>query len=295
VESCADADVGIVPIGTGNDFCRNFDSSFDDVAEQFGGSVVKCDAIRYTTETENGTVTGYCANMFNIGFDCNVSDMTANMKKKPFISGSMAYFISILVNLITKKGENLRIEVDDTVKHSGLCRIVRCHDFMEILHSYAEIAEKLNEYRAKHVSHHFKHFRNVYADKHGLRLFGHFFVFFRLFLFLFCLFFLGWLGFWWFFRLFLLFGQVQLLVGGIKLAACGHTELYEKYLDVNVHVFFHRDDHVRPYATDKIEAEDNKSKNCKCFHKLSPSESSSGGSSCMLERPNERRKFGVVP
>ncbi|MBR6633890.1 MAG: YegS/Rv2252/BmrU family lipid kinase [Clostridia bacterium] len=112
-------EVGVIPIGTGNDFCRNFDSLFDDVSGQINGNSIKCDAIRYTTETENGSVTGYCANMFNIGFDCNVADMTARMSKKSLISGSMAYFVSILANLITKKGANLKIEIDGEVKHCG--------------------------------------------------------------------------------------------------------------------------------------------------------------------------------
>lgn len=119
VESCPDAEVGIVPIGTGNDFCRNFDTVFDDISAHINGEIVKCDAIRYTTETDKGIVSGYCANMFNIGFDCNVADMTTKMKKKPFVSGSMAYLISVFANLIRKKGANLKIEIDNAVKHRG--------------------------------------------------------------------------------------------------------------------------------------------------------------------------------
>ena len=109
------AEIGIVPIGTGNDFCRNFDCDFNDLKAQLSADIVKCDAIRYTT---NG-VTRYCANMFNIGFDCNVADMTANMKKKPFISGSLAYFISIFAMLIKKKGADLKIEIDDKKVYDG--------------------------------------------------------------------------------------------------------------------------------------------------------------------------------
>ena len=98
---------------------RNFNGVFDEIDAQINGRCIRCDAVRYTTETENGIITGYCANMFNIGFDCNVADMTARMKKKPLISGSMAYFVSILANLISKKGENLKIEIDNVVKHRG--------------------------------------------------------------------------------------------------------------------------------------------------------------------------------
>lgn len=119
IELCEEAEVGIIPIGTGNDFQRNFDGLFDDISAQINGNSIRCDAIKYTTETDCGIVTGYCANMFNIGFDCNVADMTASMKKKPFISGSVAYYLSILVNLIKKKGENLKIEIDGEVVHCG--------------------------------------------------------------------------------------------------------------------------------------------------------------------------------
>lgn len=116
-----DAEVGIIPFGTGNDFCRNFktDGLFEDLMAQVNGETVKCDAIKYTTETDGGTVEGYCANMFNIGFDCNVAAMTAEMKKKPFISGSLAYLVSIFVTLIKKKGANLKIEIDGKECHNG--------------------------------------------------------------------------------------------------------------------------------------------------------------------------------
>lgn len=112
---CDDAEVGVMPYGTGNDFCRNFSGDFTNVAAQINGKSIKCDAIKYTTDgCEN-----FCANMFNIGFDCNVADMTATMKKKPFISGSLAYFISIFAILIKKKGANLKIEMDGIQKHNG--------------------------------------------------------------------------------------------------------------------------------------------------------------------------------
>lgn len=116
-----DAEVGVIPVGSGNDFCRNFgnDCSFDDVYAQVYGDTVKCDAIKYTAETESGTVTGYCANMFNIGFDCNVADLASRIKTRPFVSGSMAYLVSVFYNLIKKRGANLKIIIDAEEKHCG--------------------------------------------------------------------------------------------------------------------------------------------------------------------------------
>lgn len=110
-------EIGVIPIGTGNDFCRNFDkdSGFDNIEGQIMGEAVECDAIKYSTNKR----VGYCINMFNIGFDCNVADLTQDMKKKPFVSGSMAYFLSILITLIKKKGSDLKIEIDGKLAHNG--------------------------------------------------------------------------------------------------------------------------------------------------------------------------------
>ncbi len=114
-----ESEVGVMPMGTGNDFCRNFDASSDfmNIEAQIKGESVKCDAIRYRTDTADAD--RYCANMFNIGFDCNVADMTAKMKTKPFISGPLAYLISIFAILIKKKGANLDIELDGKIRHRG--------------------------------------------------------------------------------------------------------------------------------------------------------------------------------
>lgn len=110
-------EVGVIPMGTGNDFCRNFPRRdvFSDIRAQLSGKTMKCDLIRYTTNEK----TRYCVNMFNIGFDCNVADMTNTMKTKPFISGSLAYFLSIFCILVKKKGANLKIDLDGKEIHHG--------------------------------------------------------------------------------------------------------------------------------------------------------------------------------
>ena len=115
------AEVGVMPRGTGNDFCRNFDNDceFASIFNQITGETVPCDVIKYTTTLNGKNREGYCVNMSNIGFDCSVADLTSDIKKKPFISGSFAYFLSILFNLIKKNGENLLIELDGKVKHDG--------------------------------------------------------------------------------------------------------------------------------------------------------------------------------
>lgn len=114
------AEIGVIPMGTGNDFCRNFRGcDFKNIEKQINSPSKKCDAIKYSTQYRDTKKEGYCVNMFNIGFDCNVADGAADMKKKPFISGSMAYFLSILVTLIKKKCTELKIEIDGEEVHNG--------------------------------------------------------------------------------------------------------------------------------------------------------------------------------
>ena len=108
-------EIGVIPMGTGNDYIRNYGdvSSFLDIKAQITGKSRHSDAIYFCAEYEGNVTEGYCANMFNIGFDCNVVDMTARVKNWPFVGGSLAYLISVAIILIEKKGADLTIEYDD--------------------------------------------------------------------------------------------------------------------------------------------------------------------------------------
>ncbi|MBR5528655.1 MAG: hypothetical protein IKV97_06580 [Clostridia bacterium] len=121
VMECEGCEIGVIPSGTGNDFRRNFDKylDFSDVNEQMTCTTVWCDAIKYTLTAGEHKICGYCANMINIGFDCNVASLTSRLKTKPFIRGSFAYFLSILINLAGKKGADLDIFLDGEKVHSG--------------------------------------------------------------------------------------------------------------------------------------------------------------------------------
>ena len=115
------AEIGVIPMGTGNDFCRNFSKDYDFASPeaQLCGDTVECDAIKYTTEVDGKRVEGYCANMFNIGFDCNVADLTGTIKKKTPLAGSLAYFAAILATLVRKKCTELEVFLDDKKAHDG--------------------------------------------------------------------------------------------------------------------------------------------------------------------------------
>ena len=57
--------------------------------------------------------------MFNIGFDCNVVDLTAKLKNYPLIAGSFAYLMGVAITYIKKKGAKLRVELDGQVIENG--------------------------------------------------------------------------------------------------------------------------------------------------------------------------------
>ncbi len=108
-------EIGIIPRGTGNDYVRNYGSpdDFQNIENQLMGESHMNDLIRYEGEYRGEVTIGYCANMFNIGFDSDVVDMADKVKIVPFLHGSMAYLSSIFLVLAKMKKIDLRIEFKD--------------------------------------------------------------------------------------------------------------------------------------------------------------------------------------
>ncbi len=100
------AEIALIPMGTGNDFRRNFDhkENFFDIEKQIHGTPHKIDLISY-----NGK---YCINMINIGFDCNVVKRTETIKKNRFIPSKMAYIFGLVSTLFKKLTTPMKIETD---------------------------------------------------------------------------------------------------------------------------------------------------------------------------------------
>lgn len=90
--------VGVIPVGTGNDFVRGFDNkdNFFDVLAQLDANPMDIDVIKCNDD--------YAVNMINVGFDSQVVVKTAEMKKKKFIPSKFAYIAGLIVTLIKKPG-----------------------------------------------------------------------------------------------------------------------------------------------------------------------------------------------
>lgn len=98
--------LGLFPIGTGNDFVRNFSSgeNFLDVEAQLDGDPLAVDVIRCNDR--------YSMNIVNIGFDCEVVCDTNKLKKSPLIPSKLAYIAGLVKTLVRKPGVDMTISVD---------------------------------------------------------------------------------------------------------------------------------------------------------------------------------------
>ncbi len=124
VNGCAGCDrreIGVFPLGTGNDFIKNFDmdeKDFLDIENQLFGESVKIDTIKFGDK--------YCINMCNIGFDANIGLDMPKFKKMPLVSNQAAYGMSVVYNLLKKLGMPMKIYADDKplfVGHTLMCAV----------------------------------------------------------------------------------------------------------------------------------------------------------------------------
>lgn len=90
------ARLSVVPAGTGNDFAR-FLGRFP------AGDEATCDLISYNDR--------YAVNMINIGFDCDVVTKTAEYKRLPLVSGSLAYILGVGNILLHRLGRRMTVRL----------------------------------------------------------------------------------------------------------------------------------------------------------------------------------------
>lgn len=98
--------VGVIPVGTGNDFVSNFENKkkFFDIDAQLGGSLYQIDLLRCNDM--------YSINMINIGFDCHVVCKKEEIGRRKWLPRKFAYIFSLIITLIRKPGVKMAVSVD---------------------------------------------------------------------------------------------------------------------------------------------------------------------------------------
>lgn len=111
INACAcrnNAEVAVIPCGSGNDFVKNFTNkkNFLDLKKQVAGKAVSIDAIRYNDN--------FCINMLNIGADCDVVIKSDELQKEGKAQGATSYIMAALDVLPKKPKYKLAYKLDGT-------------------------------------------------------------------------------------------------------------------------------------------------------------------------------------
>ncbi len=101
------AEVAVIPVGTGNDFVKNFSNQkfFMNLKRQIRGSVVKIDLLKFKGK--------YCVNVMNIGLDCAVAEKMSQIKRSPLVPSKMAYIFALVSAFFKKYGSRFKVTLDD--------------------------------------------------------------------------------------------------------------------------------------------------------------------------------------
>ncbi|MBO4326567.1 MAG: hypothetical protein J5950_04790 [Clostridia bacterium] len=118
--------VGVLPVGTGNDFLRNFGraSDFLDIERQLRGNtrftdLMSC-AFSHDSYAEEGKPhSAYGANMFNIGFDCQTVVKVNELRGRPLMNKTFAYPIGVALTLVKLPHTELKVTFDDGEVREG--------------------------------------------------------------------------------------------------------------------------------------------------------------------------------
>ena len=101
--------LGIIPVGSGNDFVKAFDSlakeDFLDLQRMVDGEEMTIDLIECCGK--------YSMNVVSIGFDASVAKNMVKFKRWPLVSGSLAYKLAIAYSLFTQRKHKVKVWVDD--------------------------------------------------------------------------------------------------------------------------------------------------------------------------------------
>lgn len=117
----SESSLATIPTGSGNDFLRTI----------YSGKKIKLkDMILANIQGEEKLIDvakineRYFINISSVGLDADVVSTARKFKKLPLITGSTAYFMSIIVTIIQNKKRILEIEIDDDVKFTDNMMLV---------------------------------------------------------------------------------------------------------------------------------------------------------------------------
>ena len=101
------AELAVVPIGTGNDFIRVFThmENFSDLDKIVEGKPMLMDMIKFGDK--------YSLNILNIGFDCDVVKRVEEIKRASWVPNGMAYSIAVTQVLTKGYGQTFKVTTDD--------------------------------------------------------------------------------------------------------------------------------------------------------------------------------------
>lgn len=108
--------IGVVPVGSGNDFARAFEVELEvllNLEEMTKGIITEVDLIKCGKKVS--------INVVSVGYDCAVAKNMVRFKNLPMVSGSMAYKISIMYCLFSNMKNYFSIVADgELLKINGL-------------------------------------------------------------------------------------------------------------------------------------------------------------------------------
>lgn len=115
IEGKENCSVAVIPIGTGNDFVRNFCKeegdleNFFDIEKQSNGTDVLLDCLDVKID---GVGRKLSLNMLNTGFDSEVADKVNSMRDNKLVPPKVAYVSAIAQKFVSKPTVKANIEID---------------------------------------------------------------------------------------------------------------------------------------------------------------------------------------
>ncbi|MCI2047642.1 MAG: protein BmrU, partial [Faecalibacterium sp.] len=116
------AAVGCLPYGSGNDFVRSFSDNradFQDIPAQLAGGTIQIDMIR--------TQRGYAASITSAGLDAQVAYGIPKFRRIPFCGGEAAYKLSLVKEVLGKRGRRLQFTIDDQTFTEDCLMVAACN------------------------------------------------------------------------------------------------------------------------------------------------------------------------